>query len=368
MTDLLDAVRALGPRIRELAPQIERDRTIPSEVIEALRATGLFTAFAPRAIGGGELPLQDVLDAIAELSRADASTGWVAMIAAASSFGLAGMPEVDARALVAEQPGALMVGVFAPTGRATRVEDGVQVSGRWAFCSGVRQSDNVSLNAILEDSGEVVSVIVPTSAVEILDTWHVSGLRGTGSHDVTLDEAFVPASRFLRFADPVHPGPLYRFPAVGLLAVVVAAVALGTARAAIDELVELAGGKTPTGSRRRLADRAHAQMEVAAAEAEVSSADALLRARVADMWHSDDPTLEHRAALRLAASNAVRSSTSAVDRMYTLGGGTAIYETSRLQRCFRDIHAVTQHIVVAPATYELVGRILLGVETDVSQL
>lgn len=357
----------MGPRIRDLAPEIERDRAIPAELIESLRTIGMFRALAPRSIGGAELDLQETIDSISELARADGSTAWVAMIGACSAFGYAFMDEAAARRVF--DPAACTVGVFAP-GRGVRVDGGLRVTGRWPFCSGVHHSDTVSLGVMVEDEG-FRSMFVPTSEVTILDTWYVSGLRGTGSHDVTLDDVFVPADRvFQPFGGggSVHPGPLFRFPTFGLLAAAVAAVALGVGRAAMDELLELAAGKTPAGSRRRLADRAHAQTEVARAEAELAASDALLRARIAAMWGAGEPTVAQRAELRLAATHATRSAAKVVDRMYDLGGGSSIYETSRLQRCFRDVHAITQHMVTAPATYELVGRILLGVETDVSQL
>jgi alkylation response protein AidB-like acyl-CoA dehydrogenase len=149
-------------------------------------------------------------------------------------------------------------------------------------------------------------------------------------------------------------------------------VCLGIAHSAIDELVELAATKTATGQRRRLAERAHVQEQVALAEAELRSARSLFYATVDEAWQravaGEEHSLKDRALMRIAATNAARASARAVDRMYNAGGGTSIYAASRLQRDFRDIHAATQHVVVSQPTLELAGKVLLGVETDVMML
>jgi alkylation response protein AidB-like acyl-CoA dehydrogenase len=152
----------------------------------------------------------------------------------------------------------------------------------------------------------------------------------------------------------------------------VASVGLGIARSSVDELSSLAAVKTATGQRRRLAERPYVQMQVAEAEADLRAARAFYYDAIAEAWRraesGAEPTLEQRATLRLAATHAMRSAARVVDRMYEAGGGTSNYATSRLQRDFRDIHAATQHAVVAQPTMELAGRVLLGVETEVSQL
>jgi alkylation response protein AidB-like acyl-CoA dehydrogenase len=171
---------------------------------------------------------------------------------------------------------------------------------------------------------------------------------------------------------PRADGPLFRFPVFGLLALGIAAVATGIARTAIDELVRIAGGKTPTGSKRLLGERGVVQMQVAQAEAALESSRAWLRATVDEAWETARSSgaipAAQRAALRLAATEATARATHAVDLMYDAGGGTSIYATSPLQRCFRDVHVVTQHAMVASSTYELTGRLLLGLDTDSAML
>jgi len=208
----------------------------------------------------------------------------------------------------------------------------------------------------------------------VIDTWHVSGLRGTGSHDMAVEDLAVPAERTgsVISQQPLAAGPLYRFPVFGLLALTIAGVALGIGRAAIDDLVELAGAKTPTASRRSLAERASTQADIARAEAGLRSARAFLYESVAEAWEAatggDTVPVDRRAELRLASTHATAAARAAVDIAYDLGGGTSIYETSPLQRRFRDVHAATQHMLVGTATWELTGRLLLGLPTDTAQL
>jgi alkylation response protein AidB-like acyl-CoA dehydrogenase len=215
---------------------------------------------------------------------------------------------------------------------------------------------------------------MPAESVEVIDTWSVSGLRATGSHDIAVDGLDVPAGRAASLITdaPRERGPLYAFPPFGLLAASIAAVALGTARGALNEFGELAGAKTPTLSARKLAERAATQSGLARAEAGVRAARSLLYAATAGCWAAarvgGEISVDLRAGLRLASTHAVESAAAAIDEAYHLGGGSAIYETSPLQRRFRDIHAATQHMLVGPATWELTGRSLLGLEFDASQL
>jgi alkylation response protein AidB-like acyl-CoA dehydrogenase len=167
-------------------------------------------------------------------------------------------------------------------------------------------------------------------------------------------------------------GALYRFPLFGLLALGVAAVALGIGRAAITELTALATAKTPTGSRRVLAERGAAQSGIAEAEALLRSSRAFLLETVDAAWRKADAgekvLVDDRAMLRLAATHTTLSCARAVDICYNLGGASSIYSKSVLQRCFRDIHTVTQHVMVNQPTLEVAGRIFLGQPTDTSML
>src|SRR5262249_41187625 len=217
-------------------------------------------------------------------------------------------------------------------------------------------------------------MLFPAREARIIDTWTVSGLRGTGSHDIAVDDVLVPAGYSVSLVTdpPRAPGVLYRLPVFGLLALGIAARALGIARRPIDELVELAGAKTPPGSRRRLAERGVVQAQVAEAEALLGAARAFVFDTVGAVWERAGGgapiTLAERARLRLAATHATRSAARVTDLMYDAGGGTAGYAASAVQRCFRGVHVGTPHPMVAPPAYELAGRLLLGLEADTTLL
>jgi alkylation response protein AidB-like acyl-CoA dehydrogenase len=212
---------------------------------------------------------------------------------------------------------------------------------------------------------EMHQIVMRAADVTILDTWHVTGLRGTGSHDFTVDNLFVSESlvQSLHLAVPLEPGPLYAFGLIPSFAVVKTAIALGIARHAIEALKELALAKTPAGQTSLLRERPAVQADLARAEACVRSARAFLHETIGEIWQSavagNPPTTEQRAWLRLAAVDGVQRAIAAVDLMYNAAGGSAIFESSPLERCFRDVHVIPAHIVVQPNVYEVAGRVFL---------
>ncbi len=369
---LLEDVRALGPRIRELASEIESARQLDPELAATFAELGVWRMAVPSAAGGSQLALREIVNVIEELSYQDGSVGWCAMIGGTSGLLYAHLDPDVASKLFSTAP--CICGVVAPGGRGTKVEGGIQLSGRWAFGSGVDGADLMGLGTLIETDGGPTfrMAIVPKTAYEIVDTWYVSGLRGTGSKDVLVDDIFVPDEHLCTLATPVDKGALYVFPLFGLLALGVASVCLGIARRAVDELRELAAEKRPTGSRRRLAERSATQVDFARAMAELFAARTFMDSAITDAWErveaGAEPSIDDRVKLRLAATHAARTSATVVDLMYEAGGATSIYASSPLQRCFRDVHTATQHLVVSPATYELAGRVLLGIETEVAQL
>jgi alkylation response protein AidB-like acyl-CoA dehydrogenase len=373
---VIERVRSLLPRVRAAADATEAARRVPLELVHALADAGVFRLCVPRSVGGEEAHPMVLLETVEAIAAADASAGWVAMIGATTGLVSGYLAEPVAREVYGAGPRVVTGGVVAPRGNAVAEGGGWRVSGRWAFASGCEHCAWLVGGCLLRDGGPPRArlMLFPAADARIVDTWTVSGLRGTGSHDIAVENLYVPAGRSVSLTDdrPAASGPLYAFPIFGLLAVGIAAVTLGIARAAIDELVRLGGGKTPQGSRRTLAERATVQAQVAEAEALVRGGRALLAATIDEAWRAAETQatigVALRARLRLAATHATRSAARATDLMYDAGGGTSLYATSPLQRCFRDVHAATQHAMVAPATYELVGRLLLGLETDVSSL
>ncbi len=364
---------------RELADETERRRQLPDELVARLRDSGLLRAGAPLEVEGLELSPGRALSCAEEIARGDASTGWCVSIAITSSLLAAYLP-AEGRAELFGGGDGIAAGVWAPRGRARRVNGGVLVSGRWAFCSGIDHSDLLFAGCFVEADDNASSerpmpsvVAIPKQDLEVRDTWRTLGLRGTGSHDAVADQVLVPASRvFSLFDGPVVDRPLYRFPIFGFFALSIAAAALGNARAAIEELVELAAGKVGQGSSRTLAERSATQASVARAEASLRAARALCSESIEASWQAaqgDQPVpTPLRNELRLAATHAVRTSAEVVRSMYDLGGGTAIYDDSPLQRRFRDAHTATAHFQVNEASRELPGRILLGQPADTATL
>jgi alkylation response protein AidB-like acyl-CoA dehydrogenase len=364
---------------RELAATSERERALPAKLVAELRATGLMRAGAPAAIGALEASPETTLSGAERIARGDASAGWCVSIAATSSLLCAYLPDRGATEVFGD-PSSVAAGVWAPRGRAVIVDGGVRVSGRWSFCSGISHSGWLFAGCVLDDGGAGTDgptlrvAALPTAELEVLDTWHTSGLRGTGSHDAVAHDVFVPDHRVLSLLDggPRVDAPLYRFPIFGFFALSIAAAALGNARGAIDELSELAAGKTAQGSSRVLAERPATQAAVGEAEAALRAARALYYEAIGQAWEAaqrTEPVEESlRLGLRLAATHAVRTSAEVARSMYDLGGGTAIYEDSPLQRRFRDAHAATAHFQVNPSTWELAGRLLLGLPTKTAQL
>lgn len=371
---LLERLEALLPAIHTRRDEIERDRRLPRDLVHALRDTGLFALEVPRAIGGMEAAPADVLRAIEIVSRADGSTGWCAGIAIANNGAAGFMAEAGAREVFAD-PTAPSAGVFAPTGAATRVPGGVRVSGRWQFASGITHCDWLWVGCMVTEHGQprmtpagpdIIYTAMPTSAIEIHDTWFVSGLCGTGSNDLSANDVFVPEQRIFKIGDPtsVRPEPLYRMPPIGWFVSHVAAVGLGIARGALDELLALAQTKTPTFSMAVLADKPAAQLELARAEASLGSARAFLYEALDGLWRTvsaaTQPTPRQIALHRIAATNAAQVAASVARTASLLAGGTAIFKTSSLHRHARDADAVAHHFTVAPHVWEDAGRVLMG--------
>lgn len=378
----IELARGFDAELRERAPEIERARRLPRDLSDRFAAAGFYRMCVPGALGGLEQPPAETMETIETLARADGASAWCVFIGATSGSALASLSETAARAIFAK-PTTLLSGVFAPQGTATAAPGGFRVDGQWAWGSGTQNADWIlaGCRIVREGKPELLAdgtphtrrMIVPAAQVEFLDTWHVSGLSGTGSTDFALRDVFVPESHVadLGIERPLAR-PLYAFPQFGLLALGVGAVALGLARAAIDELVGLAGGKMPSGSRRPLAARAAAQTEVALAEAALRSARAYYYEAIAVAWEAANRdgkiSVAHRRDIRLATTHATQASAAAVDRMYTLAGGSSVYQRSPLQRIFRDVHVATQHGMVSASTLELTGRLLLGLETDTRML
>ena len=376
------AARDLTPEIRRLRGEIERNRSLPAPLVKRLADTGFFSLWLARTLGGPELTTIDFLRIIEELSRADGAVGWCTLVSAGYSR-LSGYLDDDVARDIFGDGSVVVAGTINPTGKATVVPGGFRVSGQWSYGSFIQHSAWTVGSSVIHDDGGVRRgpdgapdmrlMLFPTSAVEIVDTWHVSGLRGTGSHDFRVNDLFVPEERAIAAftAKPVRPGTLFAAPFMTVFAMALASAPLGIARAAIDAFVELAEGKTPIGASSRLREKASAQADLGKAEALLRSARAFLVDQLQAIWDTvargETPPIPQRATARLAAAQAAAASAQAVDLVYNAAGGTAIYESNPIERCFRDVHATTQHVGIASVNFEMSGRVLLGLDPGTSR-
>jgi len=375
---LLEAARQLAPELSDRAHEGEGLRTMPSDLVEKVRAAGLFHLGLPAELGGFECDPLTILRVIEELSRADGSAGWTTLIGNGTSFVAWLEPEV-AKAIVADKPDFTLSGAFAPTGVAhVDARDGsLIVDGRWAFNSGCPHAEWFMQGIVVLD-GDAPRMIgpdmpdwrfafFPASEGEIIDTWHVAGLRGTGSHDVVASGVRVPPERTtMPFFQPAHfDGPLYQLPFATMLCSYLSGFPLGVGRRALDEFATLAATKsrkTPPGP--TMAEDEAIQVEQARAEAAIRSARAFVIEALGEAWDTvcagNELSMAQRSTVLLATLNATRSARAVVDMVFGLAGGGALYNSSPLQRCARDLAAGTQHIFFSLEQWKAAGRVLLG--------
>jgi alkylation response protein AidB-like acyl-CoA dehydrogenase len=370
--DIAAIARQIAVKARTMSSEIDKDRRLPEELVTRLGESGLLRAGAPAEVRGLELPPGLALRCAETVARGNASAGWCVSIAITSSLLVAYLPASSRDELFGDGRG-IAAGVWAPRGKGRTVGGGVVVSGRWPFCSGITHADMMFAGCLVDDQRVASVVALRKEDLQVLDTWHTLGLCGTGSHDSVADEVFVPADRvFSIFNGPVVDRPLYRFPVFGFFALSIGAAALGNARAAIDDLIELACDKKGLGSTRTLAERPATQAAVATAESALGAARALYYEAIETAWQAsqgdEGVSVEARNHLRLAATHAARTSADVVRNMYDLAGGTAIYDSSPLQRRFRDAYTATAHFQVNEASRELPGRLLLDQPADVATL
>ena len=374
----LEIARQLTPRIREAQDRIDEERELPEALADELKQAGLFRLLVPRSLGGSELAYPSYLDVIEEISAADGSAGWCVNQAAVFATRSAFMARDAARAIWGNERGVVANGP-PPGGEAAEVEGGYRLSGRWTFSSGCRHATWLAGIAAVKENGErrqladgkpdIRFMLFPKSEAEIIDTWDVRGLRGTGSHHFTVDGVFVPRARAPSIWEAsVEPGILYVIPMNLLFACGFAAVALGVARTALDATLEICGTKNPRGARQLLRDQDTVQRQVGQAETIWHCARAFLHESVREVWDSVSSSgtisVRERIRMRMAGTHTIRLAAQAVDLAYEVAGSDAIFMSSPVQRRFQDIHVIIQHVQARSAHYGSIGRFLLGLDPD----
>ncbi len=371
---VLDSVRRLAPAVIARAAEIESARRVPDDLLTGLKAAGCFRLLVPPSHGGVGARLGEAMDVVEALAEADASVAWTVMIGAGSWCDLAGLPRASFDALFAAGPDVVVAGAFNPTGSIAAVDGGYRVDGRWGFASGCEHADWLFGNCVegvLDGAPQLRVALFEPHQAAIEDTWHVSGLAGTGSHHFRVEGLVVPAERTHRpLADePCIDAPIVRIPPPPLISLAIGSVAIGTARGALDEVVTLAAEKVPLLAGEPLAANPLFQNELASADTCLRAARGLLHEEAEAMWQTAVDgapfTLAQRAHARATAAWATGQAASAVTTAYRFGGGTSLYRDSPLQRRLRDINAITQHFLVKPDTLTTAGAILAGQDVHV---
>ncbi|MCI0848914.1 MAG: acyl-CoA dehydrogenase family protein [Chloroflexi bacterium] len=382
---LLERVREIGPVLRANVAEGERLRRLPQGSFDALTASGLLTMLTPRSMGGLELDPVSYASVIEETVRFDPAAAWTLTNPLLWAFFCSRLPGQGALELLGEDPRAMFAASITPPMKAEPVEGGFKITGDGRFVSNCHHARWIAATCLIaEDStsgpspdqtsrGRMIWAYISQKDCKILDTWDVLGMRATGSDDIRVDGAFVPAYRAFPFTPefelgPRFQGPLYRFSFIGIVTAALTPVMLGIARVAIDEAASLAREKTATGNSSALWMTPSVQSQIGQVEAALRAARALLYQTLDDVWQwvlsGQDVTTAQRADLLLAATNASESSVRVVERMHTLAGTTGIYSGNPIERCFRDIQVARQHRFYTEGRYETFGRMYFGLEPD----
>lgn len=382
--------RSAQEKIESYSAEIETQSRVPDALIRELNLQGLFAMTIPQMYGGGERDALDTLTVIEQLSYADSAVGWSGMIYSTTGMLGAMLPDDWAEVVYRVQRSGEQVhspitaGAAAPSGRATVVEGGVEVTGRWAWGSGTHHCDWICGGTLVvegddirrfDDGSPMVHVMFfEKDEVKLHDNWNTSGLRGTGSVDFEVTEQFVPEGRWTvlggshRRVDSL----LYRFPFFGFFATAVASVPLGIARRAVDDFAELSQGKIPALKTSTINESSYTQLEFGRAESLVEGARHYLHSIVEEVWQrldqGDSLSLDDKRKLRLAATQSTLMCAEAVDILYNAAGGSSLHAHCSMQRHFRDIHAATQHRMVSPEMLMLAGAARLSSKPPHPQL
>ena len=370
---LLDAVESLRNVFLDGADEAETTGTLPQSTVDAIYDRGLFSFKAPQALGGAEADPMIQLEVIEAASQIEPSAGWCLMIGAGSLANMSAFLSEEAIGEIftdGNPPKA--AGVAAFSGEAIPTDGGYHVSGRWAFASGIRHSEWVSGGARVivggPDSPETIRVVVPTSQVNIHDNWHVVGLRGTGSCEYSMSGLFVP-KRFTwagTEARPQRGGANFLLGRPGMQTTGHCGFALGVGRRALDAATELAQTKARgyLGRMSLIADRGSFQRALGDSDLRLRAARALVLETIEEAWDSVcqgvTPPPELQARMRASATYSTEVAADVVSQAFRFGGGTAMYSSHVLQKCFRDINAAAQHQMVSDRAYENYGQIILG--------
>ncbi len=376
---LLARAQALVETVRARSDETEETRRLAPETMQAMREAGIHRILQPARHGGAEAHFSGMVDIVEAISVGCSAAGWCLTQYCSHNCLLGYWPGDGQDEIWGAVPDAMVAGVLIPScGRAVRVEGGWRVSGRWPFASGVCGADWFIATAFTE--GEGVPKLaqmhaVPKAEFEIVDTWHTAGLRGTGSHDVAVDDVFVPERRALPIdatkgggdapGCAVNDAALYRLPAFAMFSINQSAVAVGLAQAAYDDFVERTRDRVARMSGKSMADYSTAQVKVAEAHTAVETARLLLHhccdTGMGIAERGEIAPMPLKTELRAKATMAGKLAADAVDLLFHLSGGAGLYDRNPISRAMRDMNCIRGHITqnwdVNASNH---GRVVLG--------
>jgi 3-hydroxy-9,10-secoandrosta-1,3,5(10)-triene-9,17-dione monooxygenase len=381
---MIAGARALIPRLRERASKTEELRRLPDETERDLHDAGLFRVVQPRRVGGSEFDYVALVDCADALGQGDASVAWNFANLSSHHWMLAMFDPRAQGAVWNKNANALIASSFIfPAGRARKVDGGYVLRGSWPFSSGVDSSEWNMLASVVSSDDEADGIeyrifLLPKSDYKIVDTWNASGLRGTGSNDVDVNDAFVAEAMTVAVSDlaggptpgsAVNPNALYALPVFSLFPYVLSGVALGNAQACLDDYVDVARHRVSTYNRAKLGDLQSTQIKIAEASAKIDAARLIMRATcinaMADARRGDIPDVAVKTRLRRDGAYSVNLCTDAVSLLFAASGARGLSMSGALQRQFRDAHAINAHLAfnfdAAGTNY---GRVALGLPSE----
>jgi alkylation response protein AidB-like acyl-CoA dehydrogenase len=372
MNEIVTVAERLIPLIRELRHTTEHDRRIAAPIVHAIRASDLGRMLLDTGAPPQYTP-EEWLRVLETLAGAEASVSWLIWNTTLPCFWARFLDDAG-RARIFGDPRRLFAGSTRPTGRAVPTGGGVRLSGRWSLVSGCELADYVHLMSLVHEDGvprmlepgqpDLRVLFVPKGRYTILDTWHVGGLRGSGSHDVVVDDVFVPVEDSFAPAPPVASNSqLAQLPIIPVMTAGLGAQFLGMARAAIAVTIEILRTKVSVDPGASIHERPSVLADIASYSAAVAAAGSHLHTRMTAMWEnvrSKLPTAEDRAALYSASLHAAAIARACVGAMHAAAGTTALYIDCPLERSVRDLHTMERHIAAQPLWLEDAGRVLVG--------
>ena len=374
--ELIGRARELRPMIAASAAATEKNRGPLDENIAALRDAEIFSILSPKRYGGHELHVDSMVGVVREIAAACPSTGWVTAFYIGHNWFHSVFPQASQDEVFADQPYTLMSGQIAPTMTAERVTGGYELSGQQSWSSGISHAEWVLFNGLVSDAQEPPRLfLVPRHQVEVIDTWYIAGMCGTGSRDVAVDKVFVPEHHtlpFLSFMDgshegaSVHKGPLYALPGPAVLYFEVMPVMAGILRGAAENFVDMTQARITSYTGSGAATQPSAQMRAGRALATTEAVDDMINAAAARVVARDGTqqmTVNERAAVRMRASLVTKTARDTVNDIALGAGGKSFLNDSPIQRYFRDINVLSTHAAFEyEPTTELYGRLALGMD------